>query len=404
MGNSMKILYVTPTFQHPALRGSYRHYHILRELAKRHKITLLALERVPIKAEALQEMRLYTEQIVTFKTNGAAASSGQSLAKRIPVIGGRLAQQAGLRASVGQMRETLQRLARQERFDVALFHGKDCFGAIKDWHELPIVIDFCDATSFRIRTKMRHVNPAMALALGMRYLQVRSVERKMVQFTRHVAFISQRDRDVILGPNSGAEIIPNGLDIDYWTRRTRTPQPHTLIFTGVMDYSPNEDAALRLIDNVLPLLRPAVPDVRIILAGRNPTQALLRRAEAHPEVTVTGFVEDLRDYLEQAAVFVAPLRYASGMQNKLQEALAMEIPIVTTSIAAEGLRAADGVDVPVYVADQDEAFARRVVELLGRPDEQKRLAIQGRVFAQEHFSWVRSAEQFERMCLQAISA
>ena len=119
---------------------------------------------------------------------------------------------------------------------------------------------------------------------------------------------------------------------------------------------------------------------------------------------MTGFVEDLRDYLEQAAVFVAPLRYASGMQNKLQEALAMEIPIVTTSIAAEGLRAADGVDVPVYVADQDEAFARRVVELLGRPDEQKRLAIQGRVFAQEHFSWVRSAEQFERMCLQAISA
>src|SRR5690606_32719078 len=116
-----------------------------------------------------------------------------------------------------------------------------------------------------------------------------------------------------------------------WTRRTHAPHPHTLIFTGVMDYSPNEDTALRLINQVMPRLRPLVPDVRLILAGRNPTPALLQQAQAHPDVTVTGFVEDMRDYLEQASVFVAPLRYGSGMQNKLQEALAMQVPIVASS-------------------------------------------------------------------------
>ncbi len=352
----------------------------------------------------MQEMRSYTEQIVTFKTNDSEGFPGESWAKQFPVIGGRWVQQTRLRRGVKQMRATLRQLAQQEPFDVVLFHGKDCFHAVEDWHDLPIVTDFCDATSFRIRTKMRHVNSVMALALALRYLQVRRIERKMVQSTPYVAFISQRDRDVILGPNSRAVVIPNGLDIDYWTRRTRSPHAHTLIFTGVMDYSPNTDAALRLIDKILPLLRPLVPNLKIILAGRNPTPILLERAKSHHEVIVTGFVEDLRDYIEQAAIFVAPLRYASGMQNKLQEALAMEIPIVTTSIAADGLRIADGVDVPVYVADQDEAFAQRVVELLQRPDEQARLAVQGRAFAEEHFSWTHSAQQFERMCLQAISA
>lgn len=401
MGKHMKILYITPTFQHPALRGSYRHYYILRELAKRHAITLLTLERAAINETAMGEMQAITEQIVTFKTNGSTASTGQTLAHRLPLVGRPLAQQIGLRRSVEEMRQTLQRLARERQFDVVLFHGKDCYRAIEDWHELPLVVDFCDATSFRIRTKMQHVNPAMAAALGLRYLQVRRIERKMVQATRQVAFISQRDREVILGPNSDAAVIPNGLNVAYWTRRTHAPQPNTVIFTGVMDYSPNEDAALRLVDKIMPHLRSLVPGLRLILAGRSPTPALLQRAQTYPDVTVTGFVEDLRDYLEQAAVFVAPLRYASGMQNKLQEALSMEIPIVTTSIAAQGLRVADGVEAPVYVADEDEAFARRVAELLQRPDEQGRLAAQGRAFAEQHFSWARSAAQFEQMCLAA---
>lgn len=397
----MRILYITPTFQHPSLRGSYRHYYILRELAKRHAITLLSLERSPIKAEAMQEIASYTERVITFKTYGAEAAAGRSIAQRLPLVGGRLAQQTGLRRGVDQMRRTLQRLAQQEPYDVVLFHGKDCFRAIDGWRALPLVIDFCDATSFRVRTKMRHVHPIMAAALGVRYLQVRRVERKMVQATPQVAFISQRDRDVILGPHSQAAIIPNGLDIAYWTRRTHAPQPHTLIFTGVMDYSPNEDTALRLINQMMPRLRPLVPDVRLILAGRNPTPALLRQAQEHPDVTVTGFVEDMRDYLEQAAVFVAPMRYGSGMQNKLQEALAMQVPIVASAIAAEGLRAADGVDAPLYVADQDDQFARCVAELLRSPEEQARLAAQGRAFAERYFSWTRSADQFEQMCMEA---
>lgn len=398
----MRILYITPTFQHPKVRGSLRHYYFIRELAQCHRITLLTLERSPIPPEALAEMATYTERLLTFKVKSPTQSAVGKLIKQAPLIGNQTAQQLALGQSVTAMKKAFHQLVREEQFDLVLFHGKDCFPVIAGWHELPLVIDFCDATSFRVRTKMRHVNGAMAALLGLRYLQVRQVERKMVEGTPQVAFISQRDRTAILGANSQATVIPNGIELAYWTRRSHSPKANCLIFTGVMDYAPNEDAALHLIDAILPHIRPHVPDVKVIIAGRNPTAALQERAQRHPNVIVTGFVDDMRDYLEQAAVFVAPLRFGAGMQNKLQEALAMEVPIVTSSLGANGLRVEEGEELPLYAADEDEAFAKQVIQLLNQPAERQRLAQAGRRFAQKHFDWARSAQQLEQMCMVAM--
>lgn len=398
----MKILHITPTFQHPKVRGSCRHYHFIRELSKAHEITLLTLERAPIAAEALEEMASYTKHIHTFKVNSAAKSQAARMMKRVPAIGSPIAQQIAVREGVAQMKQTFHRLVQQEKFDVVLFHGKDCFPVIDGWKELPIVTDFCDATSFRVRTQMRYVNPVKATALGLRYLQVRQVERKMVSRTRNVAFISHRDREVILGPHSNAEVIPNGIDLGYWTRRSHNPQPNCLIFTGIMSYAPNHDAAMHLIDHIMPRLRPLIPNLQLIIAGREPAAELRKRGEQFSDVTVTGFVDDMRDYMEKATVFVAPLRYASGMQNKIQEAFAMGVPVVTNSLVAEGLQVDENEHPPLYVADDDDTFARKVLDLLNHPSERVRLANEGRAFAEKHFVWSQSAKHLEEMCLTAM--
>lgn len=395
----MKLLYITPSFQHPKVRGPNRHYHFIRELAQRHAITLLTLERSPIAEEARREMAGYAEALYTFKVNGAP---GVGMLKRLPGIGGQVAQQVAIRAAVQQMKQTFHRLLREQAFDLVLFHGKDCFSVIEKWRQLPIVTDFCDATSLRVQTKMRHVNPAQQPLLYLRYLQVRQLERRMIQSTPHVAFISLRDRAAILGAESKADVIPNGLDLAYWTRRTQQPKANSLIFTGVMDYSPNTDAALQLIDRIMPHLRRLIPQVEVIIAGRNPTPALVQRAEQYPDVKVTGFVDDMRDYLEQATVFAAPLRFGAGMQNKLQEALAMQVPIVTSPLGAEGLRITNDEMPPVHVADNDEQFAQKVAALLQNQPERQRLAIAGRRYAEKHFVWARSAAHLEQMCREAI--
>jgi glycosyltransferase involved in cell wall biosynthesis len=396
----MRILHITPAFQHPQVRGSNRHYHFLRELSQRHAITLLTLERSPIAPEAMQEVSAYTEQLYTFQANGAAGK----VARHMPLIGRQAAQLLGLRAGVQQMKVRFARLIQEEAYDLVLFHGKDCFPVIEKRHGLPMVADVCDATSFRVRTRMEHVHPALALLLRLRYLQVRRVEQKLVQSTPHLAFISERDRAAVLGANGQAKVIPNGIDLDYWTRRSHTPRPNCLIFTGVMSYGPNEDAALFLIDHILPLLASLVPDLRIIIAGREPSPALRQRAQQHPQVEVTGYVEDMRDHLEKAALFVAPLRYGAGMQNKIQEALAMEIPVITTPIVADGLRMANGAAPPVYVAEGAQAFAAAITSLLGQEGERRRLAQAGRRFAGQYFDWRRSAAQLEELCLEAVMA
>lgn len=222
----------------------------------------------------------------------------------------------------------------------------------------------------------------------------------MLNKTPYQAFISSRDREAVLGPDTPAEVIPNGLDLQYWKRRTPDREPRSLVFTGVMDYAPNDDAAIYLINEILPLIKPEIPDVKIYIAGRDPTPAVQELGARHPEVIVTGFVDDMRDYLERATIFASPLRYASGMQNKLQEALAMEVPIVTTTVSAEGLQI-DGKDAPLLVAAGAEQFAQKVIELLQDPDEQARLAAGGRQFAEDYFDWSHRTGQLEQMCQEA---
>jgi glycosyltransferase involved in cell wall biosynthesis len=398
----MKMLYITPAFQHPKVRGPNRHYHFVRELSQRHEITLLTVVRSDIPDEAMQEIESYVHELYLFDASETARTSTDKALSSLPAVGRQVSQDRLLRRTVAEMRATFERLLRELSFDVVLFHGKSVFPVIEKAYDLPTVTDFCDATSMRIKSKIDYAPVAKRPLLALRYQQVRHREEDIIAKTPYQAFISSRDREAVLGPESTAEIIPNGLDLHYWKRRNNKHEPNSLIFTGVMDYAPNNDAAVYLIDEILPLLKRQVPDVKIYIAGRNPKPALVELARQHPEVIVTGWVDDMRVYLEKAAIFVSPLRYASGMQNKLQEALAMEVPIVTTSVAAAGLQI-DGQDAPLYVGDGAEQFAQRTLELLQRPDEQTRLAAASRQFAEEYFDWTRSAMQLEMMCYDAVA-
>jgi hypothetical protein len=396
----MKILYVTPSFQHPAMRGPTRCYHFIKELSRRHQITLMALTNCEVAEAPLREMSAYTERIEIFSANGASNSQAAAVLGGLPVIGKRCQRALQHRAGLKQMKSAFTKLAQKEPYDVVLFHGKSIFPVIADWNERPLVVDFCDATSMRYRTKMPFVGAAKRLFFALRGWQFNQIEKKMIAKTPHLAFVSWRDREAVLGASSRGEVVPIGVDHQFWKRRTNHPRPNCLVFTGVMNYAPNADAAIYLIDGILPIVRRALPQLEVLIVGRDPSAALKAKAKNHPEVTITGFVDDMRAYLERAAVFVAPLRYGSGIQNKILEAMAMEVPVITTSLAAAGLRV-DGAEPPLIVADGEEKFAASIVALLGQKDERGRLAAEGRRFVENHFVWSRSAAKLEAMCFAA---
>jgi glycosyltransferase involved in cell wall biosynthesis len=395
MDLTMKILYISFAFQHPKMRGSNRAYYFIKELSRRNEITLLALTRSEIPAESLQEMKSYTDQILTVDMNRDYSRVSKGINRRLE----RAWQE---RVSLEQMRKILYQLVKKNKYDVVLFHGKSAASVIEQFNLLPITIDFCDATSMRIKAEVDYADFPKKILLVLRYWRMRRMEKILINKSPHLAFISCRDREAVLGPASDAEVIPNGIDLQYWQRGSNQPQPNRLIFTGVMDYRPNEDAALYLITEILPRLRQSIPDVEIYIVGRDPTPKLCQTAELYPQVTVTGFVQDMRDYLEQATLFVAPLRYASGMQNKIQEAFAMSIPVVTTPVVAAGMVTTNGEKPPLYIANGVSEFNDRIVKLLGDADERIRLSQAGRCFAESNFVWSRSAEKLEKLCQRAI--
>jgi glycosyltransferase involved in cell wall biosynthesis len=167
-----------------------------------------------------------------------------------------------------------------------------------------------------------------------------------------------------------------------------------------MSYHPNAEAALFLLDSILPLVRKVRPELEILIVGRDPSSELVRVAKRYSDVTVTGGVDDVRPYLERADIFVAALRFASGVQNKVLEALAMEVPVVTTPVVATGLRV-DGVEPQVVIGRTAEEIAACIVRLLGNSEERARLSTEGRRFVEAHCSWSRSAEKLEKLCLAA---
>lgn len=399
----MKILYIIPSLQHPTIRGSTRHYHFVRELSKRHRITLLSLVRFKVTDEAVTEMESLTERFLQVNINGAFDSKTANRIRKLPAVGNFLEKRWRLNSGVKQMKRVFKQLVEQGNFDLIFFHGKSLFPVIEDYDGLPIVTDFCDATSMRIRISIRHGNWLHLPWQVFKLMQVRQTEQKMVQKTRHIAFISSRDRSAILGPDDHSEILPLGVDYHYWKRKSPLPEENCLVFTGVMNYAPNHDAAVYLVKKILPLLKKEIPDIKILLVGRHPKAALKHKAKHHPEVTVTGFVKDMRPMMEKAAVFIAPIRYASGTQNKILEAMAMEIPVITTSIVADGLKIDHANEPPLCKADDEQAFAEAVVQLLRNMPQRARLASEGRKFIKENFDWSRSADRLERMCRRAIS-
>jgi len=232
---------------------------------------------------------------------------------------------------------------------------------------------------------------------------MRRIEAGIVGRAAHVMFASERDRRLILrmAGTPASSIVPNGVDVEFWCRQAPTLGLDRIVFTGAMHYPPNVDAALVLADSVLPLVRRRIPEVCLDIVGRDPAPSLLALA-GRPGVRVTGYVPDVRPYLEAASVFAAPLRFGAGIQNKLLEALAMELPVVASTLAVDGLRAGEA-SPPAVVADDPATMADRIVETLETVRRDPAPNAAGRAYVESLFRWEESGRRLDAI-LRSVTA
>jgi glycosyltransferase involved in cell wall biosynthesis len=214
--------------------------------------------------------------------------------------------------------------------------------------------------------------------------------------------VSEDDRRRLeaLAPGMRSVSIPTGVDTDYFTPDGYCERPAQLVFSGSMDWHPNEDAVIHFADVILPHIRAAVPDVSFTIVGRNPS-ARVRDLATRPGIVVTGTVEDVRPWIGEGAVYVVPLRAGSGTRLKIFEALAMGKAVVSTTVGAEGLGLEPGEH--FLPADDPAVFAKAVISLLRDTDQRRTLGRAGRLLVETNYSWPKIARAFETHCEDALA-
>ena len=173
-----------------------------------------------------------------------------------------------------------------------------------------------------------------------------------------------------------------------------------LVFTGSMDWYPNEDAIIHFMEAILPRLRRRIPGLTIAVVGRNPSERL-KALGAAKGVQITGTVDDVRPYVAEAAVYVVPLRIGGGTRLKIFEALAMGKAVVSTSVGAEGLPMTPGQH--FLQADSPEDFAKAVLALLEDVPRRRAIGEAGRRLVEARYSWAQVGREFERLCEEVAS-
>jgi len=233
-------------------------------------------------------------------------------------------------------------------------------------------------------------------------------QRRFFAYERHIArsfsyalvctAAEQREFERLI-PGVPVSLVGNGVDLDYFCSTGVAKRPGSIVFTGVMNYFPNVDAVIWFCDQILPLVQQQIPEASLTICGSRPA-AEVQRLVNRRGVTVTGQVPDTRPYLDAAEVFVAPMRMARGIQNKLLEALAMGLPCVASGAAASGTVVQDGEG--IITADNPGEFAGHVVRLLRNSAFRAAMAAKARAAAEENYRWDGQMASLDRV-IAAVS-
>jgi sugar transferase (PEP-CTERM/EpsH1 system associated) len=380
--------------------GKIRSYHILRELSRRHDVTFFT-SYAEHRGDIHGELEHIFAQVIRYPLPLPRSRSFEHLTHYARGFFSRQPHQL-VRHVSSHVTLGLRHLLEKEKFDVVVCDFLAAAGMIP-WHfPIPKVL-FTHNVETLIWKRQCEVarNPLWKAICLREYCTMALAERRYLNLADHVMTVSDTDRDLFARTTEPAKItvIPTGVDLDFFQPAAGEEQPNTLVFTGSMDYMPNEDGICYFVEQILPRVRLHLPNVALLVVGRRPSARLLRLAAMTSGVEVTGAVEDIRPYVQRGSVYVVPLRVGSGTRLKIFEAMAMGKAVISTSVGAEGLPVHSEQD--ILIADTPEAFANAVVKLLADRNLRSELGRAARDLVAQKHSWASVAQHFE-LTLEAL--
>ncbi len=396
----MRILWLKTELLHPVDKGGkIRTYNMLKELKRDHRITYLTLDDGIADSNARDAATEYCDEVIAIRhslrekfTAGFYWDLLLNLISPLPYAIKKYESDA--------MRKEIAQRADSGHFDVV----------ICDFLTPAVNIDpnvSCPTILFQHNVEAmiwkRHyevqTHPLKKAYFYGQWIKMRGFERRMCRRFDSVIAVSREDRVQLQNDYQIKKVfdVPTGVDTHFFQPTGKEQvRPNNIVFTGSMDWLPNEDAIRYFTSEILPRIRQKIPEVTLTVVGRNPYPSLIELSKNDSAITVTGRVDDVRPFMERAAAYVVPLRIGGGTRLKIYEAMAMEKAIVSTTIGAEGLPLRDGTD--LMLADTPDCFADSVVKVLRDRAFAHALGSAAANTVREQFGWSQVAHRFAAFC------
>lgn len=381
--------------------GRLRSFHILDELSRRHRVTLITTHAPEEDPDALRRELPFCERVVSVPRTPPKWNTWRFVTALLRALRTGLPVDV-VRCADRRVREEVERALSSGEIDLCVADFLCAIPNVPMRGPVPIV-HFSHNVEHMIWRRMAAVEKR-----GWRRALLENEARKLQLYEADACSranltiaVSEQDRAQLeqTAPGSVISSISTGVDVDYFAPVEVPQLPDHLVFTGSMDWHPNEDAMCWFMASVLPLIRRDIHGATLTIVGRNPSKRLIAAAR-RADVGVTGTVDDVRSYIAKAPVYVVPLRIGGGTRLKIYEALAMGKALVSTRIGAEGLPLESGKH--FIEADEPQAFADAVIALLRDPARRAALGDAGRKLMVHRYAWQQVATEFGAKCQEAV--
>jgi len=399
----LRILWLKTELLHPVDKGGrIRTYNMLRELKQDHEITYLALDDGAAGAEEKKLATEYCHELICVPHRTAPKFSPGFYSDLLANLASPLPYFMKKYESQGMRRE-IERLLKEQTFDVMVCDF------LQPSVNVPANVDVATVLfqhNVEAMIWKRHYeiqkNPLKRAFLYDQWRKTWRYERSACQKFDLVVAVSAADERQMREEYSLERVaaVPTGVDIDYFSPNGDvTPEKYNLVFTGSMDWLPNEDAMQYFIREIMPLVSKEIPEITLTVVGRNPYASLVELSKTDRSIVVTGRVDDVRPYIEKAAAYVVPIRIGGGTRLKIYEAMSMGKPVVSTTVGAEGLPVTNNEE--LVLADSAADFAAALIRLLREPSWAATLGGRAAKLVREKFGWRGVAESFAALCEEA---
>ena len=388
MTTKKKILFFTSRIPYPLEKGDkLRAYYQIKYLSKNCDIVLCCMSEEALTKKAKDELSKYVSNIYVYKTSKLSIFSNMLIAGFM-----------GYPFQVGYFFNTgahffFNKIIREEKPDhifVQLIRMAEYVAKSKT---IPKSLDYMDTFSKGIERRMDKASGIKKVIFRFEFERLKKYEKRVFNWFDNTYIISEQDKASFYFEESNQiKVSPNGVDHNFFQPARKTKKKYDLVFTGNMSYPPNVNAVEYIAKELMPILVKRKPDIKLLIAGATPTNSV--KALSSENIHVSGWLDDIRDAYNDASVFLAPLQIGTGLQNKLLEAMSMEIPCITSQLANNALKAKNNEE--ILIGNTPEEYVNAVFELLENQELNKKIVKNGKTFVTETYDWNAISKGLER--------